>query len=137
MHKDGLTMQWSFTCKRWEAVFIAGHAQGQVVQFGAEDVTPALHGKLRKLKLVSSWYSKTNASTNKLAAKEYIMLLCQAIDKKRLHEHNAEFEQLLAVAPATVGNDSDGAEGGAVLFEDELHGEEEPVPGEDNSEQQL
>ena len=113
---DNVWLEWSFSHKMWEAVFLAGHAQGEVVQFGATDVTPALYKKLRKLDLASCWYSKTNMSDNKKAAKEYIVLWCKAIQDQRLAEHNAVFASLLvgrtrigaADGGASDGDDSDG-----------------------------
>ena len=108
-------LEWNFALKRWEAVFVEGIAQGEVVVFAAKDVTPALHKHLRSLHLTNAWYSKTCGTSNKLAAKEYICILCNAMHNGKLDEHNATFGQLLTVASTEAAQDGDAAEGGAAL----------------------
>ena len=100
-------LEWNFADKRWEAAFVAGIAQGEVVVFAAKDVTPALHKHLRSLHLTNAWYSKTCGTSNKHAAKAYICILCNAMQNGKLDEHNATFGQLL--------HNGDAAEGGAAL----------------------
>ena len=97
-------MEWDFELKRWEAVFLAGHAQGDVLHFGASDVTPALLKKLRQMDLVNAWYSKSNMSNMKLAAKEYVILLCKATTEKKLEEFKNVFQGLLEDASKKTAN---------------------------------
>ena len=94
-HTDNVYLEWNFQLKRWDASFIAGPAQGQMIHFGLKDVTPALCKKLRQLGLVNCWYCKSSTSTLKSVAKVYIVLLCKALNNERLEEHNAEFESVL------------------------------------------
>ena len=145
-HAEHVYLEWNFQLKRWEASFIAGPAQGEMIHFGLKDVTPALCKKLRQLGIVNCWYNKSCTSTLKNVAKVYIVLLCKATNNERLDEHNAEFEQLLVVGSAHAGDDatdsvgsahvgdggvdSDSAEGGAVCLEDGHSDGEQLVPGE-------
>ena len=92
---DNIHLEWNFEYKRWDAVMLAGHAKGEVMQFGAGDVTPALFKSLRGLDLATSWYSKTNTSANKLAAKEYIILWCKAMTENTLEEFHTVFRPML------------------------------------------
>ena len=113
---DNVFLEWNFGSKRWEAVFLAGSVQGEMVHFGANDVTPALLAKLRQLDLADQWYSKTSTYTRKHAARAYVLLWCKAINNNTLDEHNAIFEPLLTVRPTNAANtDSDTAEDGTVL----------------------
>ena len=102
-HAEHVYLEWNFQLKRWEASFIAGPAQGEMIHFGLKDVTPALCKKLRQLGIVNCWYNKSCTSTLKNVAKVYIVLLCKATNNERLDEHNAEFRQAL------IGGSSDDA----------------------------
>ena len=75
------------------------------MQFGPSDVTPALLKKLRVLECANGWYSKSSSSSNKNAAKEYVLIWCKAVNEMRVAEHNAMFQGLLSQASKT----SDGA----------------------------
>ena len=101
---DDVYLEWNFALKRWDAIFLAGKAQGEVIHFGANDVTPALLNKLRELDLANCWYSKTSMSSMKLAAKEYVTLWCKAIAENKLHEFNTVFQGLLEAAPEKHAN---------------------------------
>ena len=82
--------------------------QGEVIHFGVNDVTRTLFNKLRDMDLVgTSYYCKTHMSTNKAAAKEYIMLWCKAITTHNLEEFNSVFEGTLD-ATATTAAEADG-----------------------------
>ena len=54
--------------------------------------------------LVNTWYGKTNMSTMKLAAKEYIILLCKATAEKKLEEFKNVFQCLLQDASEKTAN---------------------------------
>ena len=113
---DNVHVEWNFGSKMWDATFVGGHAQGEFLQFGPRDVTPALLNKLRMLQLANGWYSKSSSSTNKSAAKEYVLIWCKAIHEMRIAEHNAIFQELLARAPKNVDDTnaaSSASEGGA------------------------
>ena len=75
------------------------------MQFGPRDVTPALLKKLRVLELANGWYSKSSSSSNKSAAKEYVLIWCKAVNEMRIAEHNAIFHGFLSQA----SKKSDGA----------------------------
>ena len=79
-----MSLEWDFELKRWEAVFLAGHAQGDVLHFGVSQVTPALVKQLRKMDLANIWYSRSAVSNMKGAAKVYIILWCKAIVEQKL-----------------------------------------------------
>ena len=131
---DDVYLEWDFALKRWDAIFLAGTARGEAIQFGADDVTPALHTKLRELDLANGLHSKTSVSNKKLAAKEYVTLWCKAIAENKLHEFNTVFQGLLEAAPETHANadvaestaDGDAAENadGAVLAAGDTSAEE-------------
>ena len=108
-HVENVYLEWNFQLKRWEASFIAGPAQGQMIHFGLKDVTPALCKKLRQLELVHCWYNQTCTSILKSVAKEYIVLACKATNDGRLEEHTAEFEQVLIGGPLDDATDSVGS----------------------------
>ena len=85
--------------------------QGEVIHFGVNDVTRTLFNKLRDMDLVgTSYYCKTHMSTNKAAAKEYIMLWCKAITTHTLEEFNSVFEGTLD-ATATKAAEADAVDG--------------------------
>ena len=109
---------------------LTGHAQGEAIHFGANDVTPALVKKLRDMDLASRWYNKTSMSSKKLAAKEYVTLWCKAIFEKMLEEFNAMFQGVLEVAPtnnakadvaesAADGDATENADGAVLAADDE------------------
>ena len=50
---------------------------------------------MRVLELANGWYSKSNSSSNKGAAKEYVVIWCKAVNEMRIAEHNAIFQGLL------------------------------------------
>ena len=75
------------------------------MQFGPRDVTPALLKHLRVLELANGWYSKSSSSSNKSAAKEYVLIWCKAVNEMRIAEHNAIFHGFLSQA----SKKSDGA----------------------------
>ena len=106
---DGVCLEWDFDLKRWDATFLAGHAQGDVLHFGASEVTPALFKQLRKMDRVSTWYNKSSTSDMKRAAKEYIILWCNAIVEKKLEEFQNVFLGLLNGESETNAN-ANGAE---------------------------
>ena len=104
-------LAWDFGQKRWEAIVLAGHMQGEVIHFGVNDVTRTLFNKLRDMDLVgTSYYCKTHMSTNKAAAKEYIILWCKAITTHNLEEFNSVFEGTLD-ATATTAAEADAVDG--------------------------
>ena len=102
---DNVHLEWNFDSKKWDATFVGGHARGEFLQFGPSDVTPALLKKLRVLECANGWYSKSSSSSNKNAAKEYVLIWCKAVNEMRVAEHNAMFQGLLSQASKT----SDGA----------------------------
>ena len=102
---ENVHLEWNFDSKMWDATFVGGHAQGEFLQFGPSDVTPALLKKLRVLELANGWYSKSSSSSNKSAAKEYVLIWCKAVNEMRIAEHNAIFEGFLSQA----SKKSDGA----------------------------
>ena len=139
---ENVVLQWNFTYKRWEAIFLAGHAQGETISFRANDVTPALLKQLRALDLVTWWYSKSSASTNKLAAKEYILVWCKAIHDGRVAEHNAKFQHLLRGSSTTTektdsaesaAEGDDATDGADLAADDNSDGEESDVAAEEPS----
>ena len=95
---ENVHVEWNFDSKMWDATFVGGHAQGEFLQFGPKDVTPALLKKLRVLERANGWYSKSSSSSNKNAAKEYVLIWCKAVNEKRIAEHNAMFQGLLSRA---------------------------------------
>ena len=101
---DGVYLEWDFELKRWEAVFLAGHAIGAVLHFGVSQVTPALLKQLRAMDLASTYYNKTSTSNMKSAAKEYIILWCKATVENKLEEFNNAFLGLLDGASETTAN---------------------------------
>ena len=119
----------------WKAEFLAGHVQGDTVYFGANEVTPALYKYLRKQCLAQSWFSKANKPSNKVAAKQYIVIWCQAIHDGTISEHTAMFHDLLTAAPKAATNptesaaDDDTADGKSDGADGELSGEETAVVG--------
>ena len=100
---DNVHLEWNFDSKKWDATFVGGHAQGEVLQFGPSDVTPALLKKLRALELANGWYSKSSSSSNKSAAKEYVLIWCKAVHEMRIAEHNATFTGLVCHASKQCG----------------------------------
>ena len=50
---DNVYLEWNFDWKRWDATFVGGHAQGEFLQFGPSDVTPALLKKCECLNLLT------------------------------------------------------------------------------------
>ena len=102
---ENVHLEWNFDSKKWEATFVDGIARGEFLQFGPSDVTPALLKKLRVLELANGWYSKSSSSSNKSAAKEYVLIWCKAVNEMRIAEHNAIFEGFLSQA----SKKSDGA----------------------------
>ena len=111
---DNVHLEWNFDSKKWDATFVGGHAQGEVFQFGPSDVTPALLKKLRALELANGWYSKSSSCSNKIAAKEYVLIWCKAVHEMRIAEHNATFKGLLSHDfKQRAGTNVDDGEGGA------------------------
>ena len=53
---------------------------------------------MRVLELANGWYSKSSFSSNKGAAKEYVLIWCKAVHEMRIAEHNAIFQGLLTHA---------------------------------------
>ena len=102
---ENVHLEWNFDLKIWDATFVGGIAQGEFLQFGPSDVTPALLKHLRVLELANGWYSKSSSSSNKSAAKEYVLIWCKAVNEMRIAEHNAVFQGMLSQAPKK----SDGA----------------------------
>ena len=98
---ENVHLEWDFASKVWDATFVGGHAQGECLQFGPKDVTPALLKHLRSLELANGWYNRSSSSSNKSAAKEYILIWCKAVHDRRIAEHGAEFQSLLFRAPKT------------------------------------
>lgn len=96
---ENVHLEWNFESKRWVATFVGGHAQGEFLEFGPRDVTPALLKKLRSLELANGWYSKSSSESNRSAAKEYVLIWCKAVHEMRLAEHTATFEELFSPAP--------------------------------------
>ena len=95
---ENVHLEWNFESKMWDATFVGGHAQGEFLQFGPSDVTPALLKQLRVLELANGWYSKSSSSSNKSAAKEYVLIWCKAVHEMGIAEHNAIFQGLLSQA---------------------------------------
>ena len=95
---ENVHLEWNFDSKMWDATFVGGHAQGEFLQFGPSDVTPALLKQLRVLELANGWYSKSSFSSNRSAAKEYVLIWCKAVNEMRIAEHNAIFQGLLSQA---------------------------------------
>ena len=118
---ENVHVEWNFDSKMWDATFVGGHAQGEFLQFGPNDVTPALLKKLRVLECANGWYSKSSSSSNKNAAKEYVLIWCKALNEKRIAEHNAMFQGLLSQADkkreganaANSASNDDADDGGA------------------------
>ena len=102
---ENVHLEWNFDLKMWDATFVGGIARGEFLQFGPSDVTPALLKHLRVLELANGWYSKSSSSSNKSAAKEYVLIWCKAVNEMRIAEHNAVFQGMLSQAPKK----SDGA----------------------------
>ena len=98
---ENVHLEWDFASKVWDATFVGGHAQGECLQFGPKDVTPALLKHLRSLELANGWYSRSSFSSNKSAAKEYTLIWCKAVHDGRIAEHGAEFQSLLFQASKT------------------------------------
>ena len=95
---ENVHVEWNFASKMWDATFVGGHAQGEFLHFGPSDVTPALLKQLRVLERANGWYSKSSSSSNKNAAKEYVLIWCKAVNEMRIAEHNAIFQGLLSQA---------------------------------------
>ena len=111
---ENVHLEWDFASKVWDATFVGGHAQGECLQFGPTDVTPALLKHLRSLELANGWYSKSSSSSNKSAAKEYVLIWCKAVHEMRIAEHNATFKGLLSHDfKQRGGTNADDGEGGA------------------------
>ena len=104
---DNVHLEWHFDSKHWVATFVGGHAQGEFLEFGPRDITPALLKKLRALELANGWYSKSSSESNKSAAKEYSLIWCKAVHEMRIAEHTATFQGLLS--PASKQSDGTNA----------------------------
>ena len=76
---------------------------GEVFQFGPSDVTPPLVKHMRALELFNHWYSKSSSSSNKSAAKVYVLIWCKAVHEMKLAEHNATFQGLVSRASKQCG----------------------------------
>ena len=100
---ENVHLEWNFDLKIWDATFVGGIAQGEFLQFGPSDVTPALLKHLRVLELANGWYSKSSSSSNKSAAKEYVLIWCKAVHEMKIAEHNATFTGLVSHASKQCG----------------------------------
>jgi len=100
---DNVHLEWNFDSKKWDATFVGGHAQGEFLEFGPRDITPALLKKLRELELANGWYSKSSSSINRSAAKEYVLIWCKAVHEMKIAEHNATFTGLVSHASKQCG----------------------------------
>ena len=126
---DNVHLEWNFDSKQWGATFVGGHAQGEFLEFGPRDITPALLKKLRELELANGWYSKSSSASNKSAAKEYILIWCKAVHEMRIAEHAATFHGLLSPASKQSGGTNaanspsdDDADDDAAVADDEACG---------------
>ena len=99
------------------------------MQFGPKDVTPAPLKKLRALQIANSWYSKSNISSNKSAAKEYVLIWCKAVNEMRLAEHNAIFQRFLSQA----SNKSGGANAASPASNDDADDGDAPEANGDDA----
>ena len=136
---ENVHLEWNFASRVWDATFVGGHAQGEFLQFGPADVTPALLKKLRELEVANSWYSKSNSSSNRMAAKEYVLMWCKAVHEMRVAEHNAIFQNLLgqvstkcdvanapeAEAPEADAEDGDAPEADGVADNDDADNDDD------------
>ena len=145
---ENVHLEWNFASRVWDATFVGGHAQGEFLQFGPTDVTPALLKKLRGLDVANNWYSKSNSSSNRMAAKEYVLMWCKAVHEMRVAEHNAIFQNMLgqvstkcdvanapeAEAPEADAEDGDAPEADGVADNDDADSDDDDADdGEDEA----